>query len=434
MAAPSQHPIDSGIERRCLDLMFGQTRTAYLSNAICVLLLWIAFWDNASHMWLLTWTVAVALLMMAREVQANRYLARAGQPINQRRWTLWLDGSLAVNGCLWGLACGALALVATPYQLPILLLIVGGLQTGSVLSSSYLLRAFACFSVPLLLMPLAAFLVLGFRGQPSLFVTAALLAVWSMFILMCARRFGEHYRHSVAVALDNQTLAETLQARNSENERLNRSLQERVDELNATQQQLLQEKARSDGLVERLRALSTTDGLTGLSNRRHFDELLRSEWRRASRNGQSVALLLADVDHFKAYNDRYGHQRGDQCLVEVARLLAGAARREGDWAARYGGEEFALIYSNTSIEVATANAEDLRAQLRNRAIPHDDSPTAPHLTLSVGVAAAIPDGETGSDDLVATADEALYSAKRAGRDRIRALFGRRSGSHRRQSS
>ncbi|MFK7976699.1 MAG: response regulator [Halioglobus sp.] len=197
-------PKQARIRRTCLDLMFEQTRTAWMSNAFCLVLIWFAFWENASHTWLLGWTVMVVLLMALRELQSRRYASLTGKTINLVAWTRWLEASLLINGSLWGAACAALTLIANPYQWPVILLIAGGLQTGSVLASSYLMRAFTFFSLPLFLGTLAAFLVLGFSGEPKLFVTAALLAVWSLFIFICAARFGNHYRRSLGYSFELQ--------------------------------------------------------------------------------------------------------------------------------------------------------------------------------------------------------------------------------------
>ncbi|MEM1261278.1 MAG: GGDEF domain-containing protein [Pseudomonadota bacterium] len=422
MAADHTSIAETRVQRSCLDLIFGQSRTAWLSNAFCVILLWLAFWNNANHGWLLVWTGLIASLMAMRETITRRYLKLAGQPIELAPWTRWVEASQFANGCLWGVACAGLALIATPYQLPVILVIAGGLQTGSVLSSSYLLRAFALFSLPLFLLTLAAILVLGVREQPSLFVTAALLIVWSLFILLCAKRFGDHYRRSIETAHENHDLAESLRSINRENEQLNQSLNERIIELRDAQQHLLKEKERSDGLVKQLRQLSTTDPLTGLGNRRFFDDCLNGEWQRALRNAHPIALVLADIDNYKAFNDRYGHQRGDTCLVEVAAVLKTAARREGDWATRYGGEEFGLILANTTLDAATELAEKLRLALFELAIEHDTSPTAGVVTISCGVTAVVPDADTAPESLISAADKALYAAKQAGRNRVIAHY------------
>ncbi|WP_374676218.1 diguanylate cyclase domain-containing protein [Ideonella sp.] len=163
--------------------------------------------------------------------------------------------------------------------------------------------------------------------------------------------------------------------------------------------------------------LSETDGLTGIANRRRFDRRLREEWQRAQRHGVPMALLLADVDHFKAYNDHYGHPAGDDCLRRVATLLQGCAQRSSDLVARVGGEEFAVLLPHTGAAEAEEVASRCLQALRRQALPHAASPTAAHLTLSIGVARLAGPGDT-PDELVARADRALYEAKRGGRDGV----------------
>lgn len=168
----------------------------------------------------------------------------------------------------------------------------------------------------------------------------------------------------------------------------------------------------------RLQMLSRTDGLTGVANRRHFDTTLAEEWRRASRAGSSLALLLIDIDHFKRYNDTYGHQDGDHCLQMVAAALARCAARAGDLAARYGGEEFALILPNTDRVGACSVAERLRDEIAALAIPHAASSVGPMVSISVGVAAGLPSAFGAPEALIAAADRGLYAAKEQGRDRV----------------
>jgi two-component system, chemotaxis family, response regulator WspR len=168
-----------------------------------------------------------------------------------------------------------------------------------------------------------------------------------------------------------------------------------------------------------LQRLSTVDGLTGLANRRRFDEVLDQECRRARRENSPLALIMTDVDFFKKYNDSYGHQGGDECLRRVASVLAQAARRPADLAARYGGEEFALVLPHTTVEGAAIVAEGLRAGVAALNILHTSSGAAPHVTLSLGVAVAYPESpDLDPDKLIEHADAALYDAKRSGRNRF----------------
>ncbi|WP_323143762.1 sensor domain-containing diguanylate cyclase [Massilia phyllosphaerae] len=167
-----------------------------------------------------------------------------------------------------------------------------------------------------------------------------------------------------------------------------------------------------------LRALADSDGLTGLGNRRLFEEALEREVGRARRSGLPFALILTDVDFFKKYNDRYGHVAGDACLRQVALAIASGARRPADLAARYGGEEFALILPDTDLEGAMAVAELIREAVAELQLEHADSPNG-LVTLSLGVVAGYPaqEAEQASSAWVEAADTALYDAKASGRDR-----------------
>ena len=169
-----------------------------------------------------------------------------------------------------------------------------------------------------------------------------------------------------------------------------------------------------------LTRLSTIDGLTGIANRRHFDEVLAQEWRRAMRNRHPLSLVVIDVDCFKQFNDGYGHQVGDECLKAVAQILADKLRRPSDLAARYGGEEFVGVLPETTEEGAVALAEEVRMTLQNKRISHRFSLVAPHVTISAGVATTIPErgDENGFTALLHAADQALYEAKRSGRNRV----------------
>ncbi|PZR87201.1 MAG: diguanylate cyclase [Stutzerimonas stutzeri] len=173
-------------------------------------------------------------------------------------------------------------------------------------------------------------------------------------------------------------------------------------------------------LEDKLAALAASDGLTGLANRRSFDERLEHEWARAAREGTPLSLLLIDIDHFKKFNDRYGHPAGDTCLRTVAGILAAHARRPADLAARYGGEEFALLLPNTDHAGCEQVGTRLLEALRAAQIPHALNPPSEVVTASLGGANAWPAPATSKTcaSLVEVADRALYFAKEAGRDRL----------------
>ena len=166
---------------------------------------------------------------------------------------------------------------------------------------------------------------------------------------------------------------------------------------------------------EKLTKLAITDGLTGIANRRYFDDQLAHEWSRARRLNQSLAIAMTDVDWFKKYNDHYGHQGGDDCLRQVANVLSNVAKRDSDFVARYGGEEFAVILPMTQTENALALSKNICVALSDLKLPHALSEFG-HVTLSIGVAIGHPKQNSAAEDLLLNADKALYTAKAQGRN------------------
>jgi len=167
-----------------------------------------------------------------------------------------------------------------------------------------------------------------------------------------------------------------------------------------------------------LRQSALIDGLTGIANRRRLDEALALEWRRAHRTREPLSVIMADVDVFKSYNDRYGHVEGDVCLRRVAQALAKVVRRPGDLAARYGGEEFVCVLPSTDLDGAMAMAERMRDAVLAQRIAHEGSPVSPWVTLSLGVVAGMATDGHGLEDLLRLADGLLYRAKAGGRNRV----------------
>ncbi len=189
------------------------------------------------------------------------------------------------------------------------------------------------------------------------------------------------------------------------NQGLETKVQQRTAELQAANQQL--------------EIASNTDGLTGLSNRHKFDQVWAQEWQRAVRQGLPLAVVMIDVDHFKTYNDHFGHPAGDECLRRLAAVLARSVRRAGELAARYGGEEFVVVLPGVDENGALQEAERIRTEVFQLGIPHGGSSAAPVVTVSLGVAARVPQRAEGLYQLLQEADDALYQAKNSGRNRVR---------------
>ncbi|MGO9957097.1 MAG: diguanylate cyclase [Solirubrobacteraceae bacterium] len=198
-----------------------------------------------------------------------------------------------------------------------------------------------------------------------------------------------------------------------------KGLHERTRELEV----LVEERTRAlEEANRKLEALSNTDALTGIANRRNFDRVLAQEWNRGQRAGTPLALVMLDVDNFKHFNDQYGHLAGDDCLLALARVLVQAGRRAGDLVARYGGEEFVVLVPGTSGLDALATARYIQNEVWALALPHPD--TAPGIvTVSLGVASVVPSTQHTPDHLVRQADSALYCAKQLGRNCLQSAAG-----------
>jgi len=197
-----------------------------------------------------------------------------------------------------------------------------------------------------------------------------------------------------------------------------RALQ-RLESMRTKQFEMSRDLASANRELEKL---SRQDGLTGIANRRYFDSYLVTEVRRGARERQPLSLILSDVDHFKAFNDCYGHQAGDDCLRRVAAALSSAGRRPADLAARYGGEEFAMVLPGTVLDGAVDVAQAVSRVIEGLAIPHERSAVDRRVTLSQGIVSLTPEKETSSEDLIQRADQALYLAKQQGRNRY-VVFG-----------
>lgn len=184
------------------------------------------------------------------------------------------------------------------------------------------------------------------------------------------------------------------------------------------QEQLAMLNASLEAANRQLLKLSNTDGLTGIPNRRYFDQALQTEWQRAQRSRGNLSCVMADIDFFKAYNDYYGHLEGDSCLRQVADVIAKSLRRPADHAARYGGEEFVALLPDTDETGALEVAGNIQRRLEELGIPHLKSSVKSTVTVSMGIATVVPGKQYNPASLVDAADQALYQAKNSGRNRI----------------
>jgi diguanylate cyclase (GGDEF)-like protein len=347
--------------------------------------------------------VAIAAAIVLGNRFTIRFLDLERQLPALRRALLAIDAAVAV----------AVAMAVTtwwrpvPYLLGVTALVTCGtyLVAGAVLSlrghryGRYFLLATGTLAIGTVLYTLHSF---GILPASPLFEYSAQIGSAAEMLLL-------------ALALADRVRAADRDRRAAEarlREDLERAVALRTAELATSNRRL------TDANV-RLEALSLTDALTGIANRRRFEIALDDEHRRAVRDGTPLTVMLVDVDLFKAYNDEHGHQAGDDCLRQVAAVLADGTRRAGDVLARYGGEEFVLVLPGMGLDVAAGHAERLREAVAAVGIVHPRSDVADHITVSVGVAVLHGDDvDTDARWLVARADDALYRAKRQGRNRV----------------
>jgi len=198
-------------------------------------------------------------------------------------------------------------------------------------------------------------------------------------------------------------------------------LKHETDQRKAREKKLIEVTQKLEAAVKELNQLSSLDGLTGISNRRHFDQYINLEWKRGKRNLKPLSIILADIDFFKNYNDTYGHQAGDNCLKEVAVSLKSVLRRPGDMVFRYGGEEFAVVLPETPKGGAIVLAQKMCQTIQSLNIEHQNSEISSTLTLSLGVSSSLPASNLTPEQLIYAADQALYSAKHEGRNCVKFL-------------
>lgn len=402
------------LERRKIEVLLDQAPVAITSGCVAAFISALIFWKTEAHQVILAWLGIYLLVFGLRYWLITRFNRI---PIDKRDYNGVLSMHISFSvaaGLLWSILGIYVLDTLTIDDSIIIVLLVGGMVAGIVATNSVLLKTYFAFSLPASL-PVIVYL-LASDDSSRMPIMGAMLATFVLFVSFSAIRLNRLVVKSLAFQFDNLQLLEELEKEKNQVSRLASNLEFDLARRKKTEEQLKVEKEKAEQLAQSLLAMSTLDGLTGIPNRRHFDSIIAKEWNRASRTSSPISLIMCDIDNFKSYNDNYGHQKGDNCLIRIALLLQEHARREGDLAARYGGEEFVIILPATSLGNATEIAEQMRLAIEELSIKHRFSTSENIVTASFGVATIVPRPDQQPRILISRADKALYAAKQQGRN------------------
>lgn len=344
-------------------------------------------WQHVPLSATLPWLVLQLGTALFRLEMARRFNHRSVEERDgQSEFRTFLIG-VGFTGLLWGSGYVVFsAFLSTNYQI-LLTLVLGGIVCAGILSSYGVWRIFIILCSLVLGPPL----VYGVTQDTSIqFWMSMLIVLFIVTISVGFSRFALAIQELIGLRFENDRLVQWLASSNRDLEFAN----------------------------EQLATMSHIDNLTNVANRRYFDGQLRLEWARAQRSGSELSYLMIDIDYFKLYNDKYGHVKGDETLRLVAATISQELHRPGDLLGRYGGEEFAVLSPETPSDGAVLIAENIRDRVAATRVPNEDSPTVPFVTVSIGVATLHPDSDSLESELIKAADEALYQAKREGRNRV----------------
>jgi diguanylate cyclase (GGDEF)-like protein len=364
-----------------LQQLFGHTLKAALGHAMFSMLIvyWLA--DVANLKELSIWFCAITFMSLSRLFLYSAY-SKYNDAKNQHFWLHTWAGCSAIMASIY-----AVGLVHfTPFELPQYTVAIGlfaiALTGGSLMVFSASVYAVLSFLIPIMLIP-SYFLIAD--GGPSGIMTVLAMALYALALLILVNNISKAFKMSILVGLQHQR--------------------------EVTKRKLIEQQ---------LEDINRRDGLTGVFNKRYFDEMLEDEIGRAHRNHQPLCIIMFDLDCFTEYNEQYGHIAGDSCLRDVAEIAQTLASRKGDLVARYGGEEFVIILPNIDLKGAVAFANKLQQQIEGKRLPHEASKlsTLKCVTVSLGVTNLMPFTKVKPSELITFAETALHEAKRQGRNRV----------------
>lgn len=360
-----------------VDQGYRQLPISLVVSLVNGLILIVVLWEAADTVGLAAWSLLLVAVTATRflALRGFRKAAQRGQ-VDHNTWKRRFVLGTCMAGLVWGTAGVVLFHPESfPHQV-FLAFVLGGMLAGAIPLVSSVDHAYRCFAIPVVVPISVQMLVLGDRVH---LIMGLMMVIFGVAMLASAVQVQRLFHES---------------------------------------EQLRQKLFSSIQESQELEQMVRLDQLTKIANRRLFEEELEKEWRRAKRDEDTLSIITADIDHFKEYNDHYGHPAGDKCLFEVAQTMKGALYRPGDVVARIGGEEFAFLLPGTTLSGAESVAELMRERILELNLPHEGSPTTGQVTLSFGVASSDHASVSSPADLLRASDVALYDAKRHGRNQV----------------
>lgn len=371
----------------------GKVRTIIL-NYIAVLIATPVLYKKVTLLPLVVWlilVVVVATWRLKTAISEAPYDEPFEDPFGKMLEFMF---SSSIQGLIWGVGLAYFILQVPLLYQAMIYILLSVIVAMCLVSYSTSLLAYLVFVLTTTVLPVVVVMFLGDGLE------AGLASLMLIAIIVITNGFIWNYnrlKRGMRLRFEKDDLMESLVESNRKLEQSNQQL---------------------ETLKHQLTAASLTDELTGIPNRRYFNNQLNSEWHRAMRDRLPLSCIMLDIDHFKLYNDNYGHLKGDECLKTVAQTINSNLKRPADFVARYGGEEFVVLLPDTSMDGAIAIANNIREGINNMKIQHEFTNTG-ILTLSQGVACLVPEKGENEKSLTRLADQALYEAKSDGRDRIR---------------
>ncbi len=329
---------------------------------------------------ILLWFMLVIGIVLSRAFLSVRFARVRDSNFDGVRWkNAYLYATFA-SGVVWGYSAIILFPSGDTGLISLFVLVIASLSAATTVSHSAIRSGPAVWMLPAML-PYAARCIAEWKEPEN--TIGVLIVIYLVTLLRYSLNHNDVITSSIGLRFENTRLLDKLRHAN-----------------------------------EVLRRVSARDGLTGLANRRAFDEFLDKEWRRAVREKRPISVIMLDIDHFKPYNDHYGHQAGDHCLRKVAAVIQASLKRPSDFAARYGGEEFVVVLPDTGAQGSNEVAEIMRREVEAMSVLHAHSAVSGVITISAGTASLVPQDGMTSSGLIRLVDKALYAAKQGGRNRV----------------